>query len=63
MKTFILLVVCAMALGGYYYDDIDFDFTTEFAEIEDVSSPAESVANLGAAVSNNMRYIGDSLGQ
>ena len=63
MKTFILLAVCAMALGGYYYDDIDLDFTTEFAEMQDNSSPAESVANLGASLSGTMRHIGGSLGQ
>ncbi len=63
MKTFIFLAVCAMALGGYYYDDLDLDFTTEVAEMQDNLSPAESVGNLGASLSNNMRHIGGSLGQ
>ncbi len=63
MRLFILAAFGALALGGYFYEDIDFYFTNEFGGTQGNISVGKSVGNLGDSLNNNMRNIGDSLRQ
>lgn len=61
MKLFILVAVVALALGGYFHDDIGLYFESEFSGSGSQGNSATS--ELGGAVRNNMGYVGGSLGQ
>ena len=63
MKLFILVAFGALALGSYFYEDIDLYFTNEFGGTQDNISIGGSVGNVGDSLNSNMRNIGDSIGR
>jgi len=63
MRFIILVAFGAVALGGYFYEDIDLYFTNQFSGTQGSFSVSDSIGNLGDSVSNNMRNIAGSLGQ
>ena len=62
MRLLLLVAFGAVALGIYFYDDIDRYIANETSGTGADYSVTKSVGNLGDSLSNNMRSIGSSLG-
>ena len=63
MKFIILFAIGALALGGWFHEDLARSFSKGSGGAQ-MSIPAvKSAGNLGAAMNKNMESIGHSLGQ
>jgi hypothetical protein len=63
MKFFVLVTIGALALGGWYHEDLARSFSKESGGTQMSIPVVKSAGNLGAAMKRNMENIGRSLGQ
>ena len=63
MKFFILVTFGALALGGWYHEDLARSFSKGSGGPQMSIPVVKSAGNLGAAMNRNMDSIGRSLGQ